>query len=99
MVDQLSTRRCSWNRKNQYFQKALSVGNGSNPVWQQVDIVATLGGSSTSSTGFVYTAKTPVVYTHDDDGNLVKGSVLLIDNSGFQTVSERWFEVAWHGFI
>jgi len=58
-------------RKNEYFQKALTVGNGSNPVWQQVDIVATLGGSSTSSTGFVYTAKTPVVYTHDDDGNLV----------------------------
>jgi len=58
-------------RKNEYFQKALTVSNGSNPVWQQVDIVATLGGSSTSSTGFVYTAKTPVVYTHDDDGNLV----------------------------
>ena len=34
-VNSLSTYR-----KNEYFQKALTVSNGSNPVWQQVDIVA-----------------------------------------------------------
>lgn len=57
-------------RKNEYFQKELTVSNGSVPVWQSVSTIASLGGSSVTNTGNMYVAKTPEVYAHDLDGNL-----------------------------
>ena len=57
-------------RRNEYFHKEVSVSNGSAPVWQSVQTIASLGGSSTTNTGNLYVAKTPEVYTYDLDGNL-----------------------------
>ena len=56
-------------RRNEYFQKELTVSNGSAPVWQSVQTIASLGGSTTTNNGNLYVAKTPEVYTYDLDGN------------------------------
>ncbi len=58
-------------RRGGYFQKALSVNNTSAPQYQGVTVISTLGAASTATTGSVFLAKTPEVFTYDPDGNLV----------------------------
>jgi RHS repeat-associated protein len=61
------------DRKGEYFRKALTVGNGSGAVYQDVGVVGTLAGYSNESlSGKVFVAQTPENYQHDWDGNLTQ---------------------------
>jgi len=51
----------------EFFQKLITVSNGSQPVWQNVAATTTSGGSQS---GNVFVPQTPEVYGYDDDGNL-----------------------------
>ena len=46
-------------RRGEYFQEAVSVSNGSVPVWQQINVTAVNGGSSSNwPAGYVFVPKT-----------------------------------------
>jgi RHS repeat-associated protein len=58
-------------RRGEYFQEAVSVSNGSVPVWQQISVTATNSGSSSNwPAGYVLVPKTAENFTYDRDGNL-----------------------------
>jgi hypothetical protein len=58
-------------RRSQYFWKEVTTNNGDGPVWAEVTVTATLGNDSTSTSGHVFVPKTPELFTHDADGNLL----------------------------
>lgn len=58
-------------RRGEYFHKEISVSNGSGPVWQSLSIQAVDSASSNSDTGNQFVPKTPELYDHDADGNLL----------------------------
>lgn len=53
-------------RRGEYFQELFTVANGSNPVWQNVSVTTSGGGSAS---GNVWTPRTPENYGFDLDGN------------------------------
>jgi RHS repeat-associated protein len=58
-------------RRGEYFQEAVSVSNGSVPVWQQIGVTATNSGSSSNwPAGYVFIPKTAENFAYDQDGNL-----------------------------
>ncbi len=57
-------------RKGQYYQKSISVSNGSVPVWQSVAVTTSGGGSA--PTGYVFVPKNQETPTYDLDGNLTQ---------------------------
>jgi RHS repeat-associated protein len=57
-------------RKGEYFQKAPTVDNSTGAVYQAVTVQATYSGSTNTSTGNVFIAKSPEIFTYDADGNL-----------------------------
>jgi len=58
-------------RRGEYFRKELSVVNTSTPQYPLLTIMATNAGSSTTSTGSVFVARTAELFTNDLDGNLL----------------------------
>jgi RHS repeat-associated protein len=64
-------------RKGDYFYKTLSIDNGTQAQYPEVEVMAVLNNSGTNGedligeqSGHVYLPKTPEMYTYDDDGNL-----------------------------
>ncbi|MDD5679451.1 MAG: hypothetical protein PHW60_15895 [Kiritimatiellae bacterium] len=66
------------SRHGMYWYKGLSVTNDSASVYQEVNVVGVYSPPDTndpeivtSVTGHVFVAKTPELFTYDDDGNLL----------------------------
>ena len=55
------------SRRGEYFRQELAV-SGSAPVWQNVDVTTSGGGSSTAKK--LYVPPTPENFAYDTDGNL-----------------------------
>jgi len=58
-------------RHSEYFRKEVSVNNASAAQYPVMVVVATNPGSSTTTTGAVFVARTPEAFTYDLDGNLL----------------------------
>jgi len=56
-------------RRQEYFWDRIEADNSSDPVWLEIDVVAT-DGSSIPKEGHVFIPETPEVFSYDDDGNL-----------------------------
>jgi RHS repeat-associated protein len=66
-------------RKNDYFQKEISVSNAGGPVYQQIDVVGAknnVGGAGedavTTQSGKVYVPQATEAYIYDFDGNMTQ---------------------------
>ncbi len=57
-------------RKGEYFWKELSLDNSSNPLWTNLNVVASLTGTNQTNSGYLFLPKTAETYTYDADGNL-----------------------------
>jgi RHS repeat-associated protein len=58
-------------RRGEYFQESVSVANTTTPVWQNVAVTASQGGSSSNwPAGSVFVPRTGELFGHDTDGNL-----------------------------
>ncbi len=56
-------------RRGEYFQESVSIDNSGGNVWQPVSVIASNGDVNTTTTGSVFIAQTPEVFTYDADGN------------------------------
>ncbi len=61
----------SATRRGEYFQSAVSVSNGSEPVSQGVTVTAVGGGSTNTVPGNLLVAGASESYSYDTDGNLI----------------------------
>jgi hypothetical protein len=66
----VTVNSASTYRKGEYFQKAPTVDNSTGAVYQAVTAQAVYSGATNTSTGNVFIAKSPEIFTYDADGNL-----------------------------
>ncbi|MDX2109175.1 MAG: LamG-like jellyroll fold domain-containing protein [Verrucomicrobiota bacterium] len=66
-------------RTGTLFFGTVTANNNQLPIWQPMDVVGTLAGAGTNGTdaiseenGFEFIPKTPEVFVHDTDGNLIE---------------------------
>ena len=57
-------------RRGEFYQKALTITNSSNPAWLSVTNTSTYSSSSSNVVGSTWTPATPEVFGYDNDGNL-----------------------------
>jgi len=58
-------------RRGEYFWKELGIDNSSAAQWTALTVNAAFGSTNQSSSGYVFLPKTPEVFIHDADGNLL----------------------------
>jgi len=58
-------------RRGEYFWKELGIDNSSAAQWTALTVNAAFGSTNQSNSGYVFLPKTPEVFVHDADGNLL----------------------------
>ncbi len=53
------------NRRGEYFQELVTIGNTTAPQWTLVTVTASQGGTNTSQSGYAYVPRTPELFGHD----------------------------------
>jgi RHS repeat-associated protein len=97
-------------RRGEYFQEAVSVANTTSPVWQNVAVTASQGGSSSNwPAGSVFVPRTGELFGHDTDGNLTSDGrwaytwdgenrlVRMVANTAVGPQQRLDFEYDWQG--
>jgi YD repeat-containing protein len=97
-------------RRGEYFQEAVSVVNTAVPVWQNVAVTASQGGSSSNwPAGSVFVPRSGELFGHDTDGNLISDGrwaytwdgenrlVRMVANTAVGPQQRLDFEYDWQG--
>lgn len=91
-------------RHGEYFRKELSVTNSGAETYPTYVAYPTLGANGPSTTGSVFVAKSPEVFSHDADGNLTGDGrwtyswdpenrlTDMVSHAGAPPTSRRWIQ-------